>query len=93
MPYTKHLKEKVERLLRENRRCREDVNWLTLKVFQEIARQHGQKIFIPYDKETWAAFPTFESVARCKRDIMNKEGKFNEEFIPEEGTTYEPKQK
>ena len=81
MPHTKHLKEKVERLLREDRRCREDVNWLTLKVFKEIAAQHGQRIFIPYDKQTWEAFPPFESVARCRRDIMNKEGKFNDDFM------------
>ncbi len=82
-----NLREIVERLLGENRRCREDTKWLTYKVLQEIAARHGQRIFLPYN--LFAIFPSFESVARCKRDIMNKEGKFNDEVIPEEGVTFE----
>ncbi len=93
MLHEKHLKEIVEKLLQEDRRCRTEKGskWLTYKVLQIIAKRHGQAIFIPFN--LFSIFPSFESVARCKRDIMNKEGKFNDEFVGEEGVTYEPKQK
>lgn len=80
------LNEIVEQLLRTSKRCRTDTKWLTYKVLFIIAKKHGQTIFLPYN--LFSIFPSFESVARCKRDIMNKEGKFNEDFIPEEGITY-----
>ncbi len=82
MPKDKHLKEIVERLLNQDRRCRVDTKWLTYKTMR-----HFTKIFIPF--QDFLKIPSFESIARCKRDIMNKEGKFNEEFIEEEGVTYE----
>ncbi len=85
------LNEVVERLLNNERRCRTDTKWLTYKVFSIIAKHYNQQIYIPYN--LWSKFPSFESVARCKRDFMNKEGKFNEEFIKEEGVTYEPSKK
>lgn len=82
MPKDKHLKEIVERLLKTERRCRIDTKWLTYKTMR-----HFTKIFIPF--QDFLKIPSFESIARCKRDIMNKEGKFNDEFIEEEGVTYE----
>ncbi len=89
MSHDKRLKEIVEKLLKGDKRCREkDAKWLTIRVLQIIARLHGRKVYIPYDKQMLDAFPTFESVARCRRDIMYKEGKFNEEFVGEEGMTY-----
>ena len=87
MPKAKHLREIVEKLLVQERRCRLEPMWLTYRVLQVIAKKHGQKIFIPYN--LFSIFPTPESVARCRRDIMNKEGKLSEEFIAEEGVTYE----
>ena len=74
-------------MLDKERRCRTDTKWLTLRVFQEIAKRYGQNIFIPYN--LLSKLPSFESVARCKRDFMNKENKYSEEFIPEDGVTYE----
>ncbi len=90
MSHDKHLKEIVEKLLQQDKRCRHDTKYLTYKVLQIIAKKHGQAIFIPFN--LFSIFPSFESVARCKRDIMNKEGKFNDEFIEEEGMTYEKPQ-
>ncbi len=75
------LKEVVEKLLLEDGRCRRDTKWLTYKVLR-----HYTNIFIPF--EDFLKIPSFESIARCKRDVMNKEGKFND-FVPEPGVTYE----
>ncbi len=83
MPNDKHLKEIVERLLNADRRCRIDTKWLTYRTMRFYT-----KIYIPF--QDFLKMPSFESVARCKRDIMNKENKFNEEFTPEEGVTYDP---
>ncbi len=83
MPKNKHLREIVEKLLKSNREgCRKDTKKLTYLVMR-----HYTRIFIPY--EDFNKIPSFESVARCRRDIMNKEGKFNEDFLPEEGVSYE----
>jgi len=76
------LKKVVEKLLREDAECRKDTKVLTYKVLR-----HFTNIYINFDD--FKKIPTFESIARCKRDFMNKEGKFNEKFVPEEGTTYE----
>ena len=86
MPNAKHVRAIVEKLLKSDRRCRHDTKWLTYMVMR-----HYTKIFIPF--QDFLKIPSFESIARCKRDVMNKEGKFNEEFVGEIGVTYEPKQK
>lgn len=77
----KHLKEVVENLLKTERKCREDVKWLTYRVMQ-----HYTHIFIPF--QDFIKIPSFESVARCKRDIMNKEGMYND-FEPDPNIKYE----
>ena len=82
MAKNKHLREVVEKLLKENKRCREDIKYLTY-----MAMRHYTRIYIPF--EDFKKIPSFESIARCKRDIMNKEGKFSKDFIQEEGVTYE----
>ncbi len=74
--------EVVERLLKSDKRCRTDTKWLTYRTMRFYT-----KIFIPF--QDFLKMPSFESVARCKRDLMNKEGKFNDEFIPEEGVTFQ----
>ncbi len=71
----------VEKLLKQDRRCRRDTKWLTY-----LTLRHYTKIFIPF--QDFLKIPSFESIARCKRDLMNKEGKFNDEFVAEEGVTY-----
>ena len=79
------LKDIVEKLLEQETRCRSDTKWLTYRVMRCYT-----KIFIPF--KDFMRIPSFESIARCKRDFMNKEGKFNE-FIEEEGVTYEKPEK
>lgn len=79
------LKKIVEKLLREDKECRTDTKRLTCKVLR-----HFTNIYINFDD--FKKIPTFESIARCKRDFMNKEGKFNDKFVPEEGMKYEPKE-
>lgn len=87
MANDKHLREIVERLLDTDTRCRNDTKFLTYRVFQEIAIRNGEKIYIPFT--LFDKFPSFESVARCKRDILNKEGKYKADFEPEPGVTIE----
>ncbi len=74
------LNEIVEKILNIDRRARRDTKWLTYKVMR-----HYTKIFIPF--QDFLRIPSFESIARCKRDIMNRDGKHNE-FEPEDGVTY-----
>lgn len=80
--YNLKLKEVVEKLLKEEKRCRHDNKWLTYRVMR-----HYTKIFIPF--QDFLRIPSFESIAKCRRDIMNKEGKFNDPMPDEEGITYE----
>lgn len=82
----KKLKEIVEKILNEEVGCRDNSWMLTFRVFQEIAKEHKRQIFIPF--ELIPFFPSFESVARCKREIMNHEGKFYDDYKME-GITFE----
>ncbi|MFW9873009.1 MAG: hypothetical protein ACFFG0_07920 [Candidatus Thorarchaeota archaeon] len=91
MAYNKHLREIVENLLWEDKKCREDTKWLTYRVFQEVALNNGEHIYLPF--KLMDKFPSFESVARCKRDIMNKENKFAKDFVPDPNIEYIPKEK
>ena len=42
------IKNLVERLMERDERCRNSDKWLTYRVFEEIAKLHGEKIFIPF---------------------------------------------
>lgn len=88
-----HLHELMEKLLRENPRLRENTknsNWmLTFKVLQEIAILNNKHIYLPF--EMIENFPSFESIAREKRDILNKKNEFND-FEPDPNIKYFPKQ-
>jgi len=74
----KKLKEIVEKLLNEEIGCRNNPMMLTIRVFQEVAREHKTVFFFPYNLIPY--FPSFESVARCRREIMNTEGKFYDDY-------------
>lgn len=85
-----HLHEIVNKLLSENPKLRENSkksNWmLSFKVVQEIAHFHHKEIFIPFDLIPF--LPSFESIAREKRDILNRKNEFND-FVPDPNITYE----
>lgn len=62
----------VRNILSTDDRARNDDKWLTYRVFEEIAKQHGEKIYIPW--KIWGEFPAFETVKRCRAKIQNNEG-------------------
>lgn len=67
----KGVKALIEKLMEEDARCRNDDKWLTYRVFQEIAKENGQGIFIPFN--LFDKFPAFETVKRTRANIQNKE--------------------
>lgn len=67
-------RELVEKLLQKDERNRNDDKYLTYNVFQEIAKKHGKKIFIPFD--LFKEFPAFETVKRVRAKIQNEENRF-----------------
>lgn len=77
------VKEIIEKLLEEDPRCREDDKWLTYNVFQIIAKENGQGVFIPFN--LFDKFPAFETIKRTRAKIQNEEGRFlpENEVIPE----------
>ncbi len=70
----KTTKERVLHILETEPRTRNSDKWLTYRVFEDIARENGRKIFIPF--ELWAKFPAFETVKRVRAKIQNKHGLF-----------------
>lgn len=67
----KTIKALVYFLMQSEDRCRNDDKWLTYKVFQEVAKQHGEKIFIPFN--IFKDFPAFETVKRVRAYIQNNQ--------------------
>lgn len=53
-------KERIRNLLRENPSLRNDDKRLTYAVYQQIAKENGQAIFIPFN--LFSKFPAFEIV-------------------------------
>jgi hypothetical protein len=78
--------EVVREVMKEDRRARRDRKWLSYKVMRRYT-----KIFIPY--QDFLKIPSFESIAKCARDILNKNNEFPEDFVAEEGVTYEQSNK
>jgi hypothetical protein len=70
----KGIRKIIEELLEQDARCRNDDKWLTYKVFERVARDNGQGIFIPFN--LFNKFPAFETIKRTRATIQNKEGKF-----------------
>ena len=88
-PEDEKLREIVEKILNSNMGCRTGKKSsliLTLKVFEEIAREHKKGIFIPFDLIPF--FPSPESITRCRREIINHKGKFMDDYGME-GITFE----
>lgn len=71
-------KLRIREILKNNPASRNDDKLLTYLVFQEIAKENGQAIFIPFN--LFSKFPAFETVKRTRAFIQN----VDREFLPEE---------
>lgn len=78
------IKQVIEKLLKEDQRCRDDNNWLVIQTLKKL----GFDLYINYGE--LHKMPPFDSIIRTKRMIQNEENKYNEELIEEEGITFEP---
>lgn len=67
-------KERIIKILKEKPEARQDDKLLTYLVFQEIAKENGQGIFIPFN--LFKKFPAFETVKRTRAKIQNEEKQF-----------------
>lgn len=61
-------------LLEQDEKCRNSDKWLTYRVFEEIAKSYGKKIYIPFD--IFDKFPAFETCKRTRAKLQNKLGLF-----------------
>lgn len=64
----------VFQLLKNEPRCRSDDKELCYRVYEEIAKKHGKKIFIPFD--LFKEFPSFETISRIRRKLQHKDKLF-----------------
>ena len=64
----------VEDLLEKDPKTRNSDKWLTYLVFEEIAKQNGKTIYIPFD--LFSKFPAFETVKRVRAKIQNEEKRY-----------------
>lgn len=73
----------VEKVLLEDKRTRRsEYNWLFLA---SVLRKMGFKIYIQFDSR----MPSPETLFRAKRDVINSNNQFPEDFIAEDGVTIE----
>lgn len=56
----------------QDERCRNCDKWLTFRVFEVIAKNNGERIYIPF--KLFNKFPAFETVKRTRAKIQNTEG-------------------
>lgn len=75
-PYTikefKNVRDLVLTLLANDERARNSDKWLTFRVFEEIAKANGERIYIPF--KLFKVFPSFATVKRVRAKIQNEEG-------------------
>lgn len=65
-------RERVLNLLKERPELRSDDKRLTYEIYQQIAKENGRGIYIPFD--LWKKFPAFETIKRTRAKIQNEEG-------------------
>ena len=75
--------EAVEKVLEEDPRTRKQ-EYLWLYIIK-VLRVMGFKLHIVFDSK----MPSAESIIKERRDVLNKKNKYPNEFIPEDGVTYE----
>lgn len=80
---TEKVKRIVEELLKEDPKCRDNDTWLIIQTLKKL----GFHFWIDYRDIN--KIPAFETITRCKRMIQHNENKYNEDFIPQEGITFE----
>lgn len=80
---TEKIKRIVEKVLKEDPRCRDDDKWLIIQTLREL----GFKFWIDY--RDLGDIPAFETITRYRRTIQHEENKFNEDLLPQEGVTFE----
>ncbi|MBW8060625.1 MAG: hypothetical protein FVQ78_09990 [Solirubrobacterales bacterium] len=78
--------EAVEATLQEDKRTR-DNKYLWLYMIT-VLRKLGFSIFIDFNGK----MPSPESILKERRDVLHKKNKYSEEYVPEEGVTFEPKE-
>lgn len=78
------LKEAAEKVLKEDRRTRENGRWLWLFLAKTL-REMGFKVWIEIEND----IPSPDAMLTERRRILNKQNMFPEDFTPEEGVTYE----
>jgi len=78
--------EIVEKILKEDPRTRKgEYNWLFLA---KVLRERGFKIYIEFDRK----MPSPETLFRERREILNRRNTFPEDYVAEEGVTFEKPQ-
>jgi len=60
-------KEIIKKLLKEDEKCRNNEKWLCYKVYDEICKEKGQGIFIPF--RLFKKLPAFETINRIRKSI------------------------
>ena len=61
-------------LMASDSRCRGDDKWLCYQLYNRIASDHSQRVFIPFD--LFNELPSFETISRARRYIQNDLGLF-----------------
>lgn len=75
--------EAAEKVLKEDPRTRQNkFLWLYLA---KVLREMGFKLWIEYDSD----MPSPDAMLTERRQILNKKNKFPQDFVAEEGVTYE----
>jgi len=67
----KTVEQLVRVLMAQDEKCRNSDKWLTFRVFEEIAKSHGERIYLPF--KLFDKFPAFETVKRTRAKIQNVE--------------------
>ena len=77
--------EAVEKVLEDDPRTRKQ-EYLWLYIIK-VLRVMGFKLHIEFNSR----MPSPESIIKERRDVLNKKNRYPNEFVPEEGVTYEEK--
>ena len=68
----KTIKARVKHIMETELRARNSDKWLTFRVFEDIAKENGEKIYFPF--HLFPKFPAFETIKRMRAEIQNVDG-------------------
>lgn len=77
------LKAIGEKVLEEIPETRDDLNIFVIEVLKRLGINVSVNYYLLKQKHV-----SFDSIIVMRRNILHKEGKFNKDFIPEDGVTY-----